>query len=100
MRQKFGAVKQLNIPISVIIIAVILVVSITAVNVLVVRNSVEKMINDSMEEHLQDVAIGLDELMDRMYNKADTVKDIVFEAESEKELIEVLEEVDSILVSR
>ena len=94
MRQKFGAVKQLNIPISVIIIAVILVVSITAVNVLVVRNSVKEMINDSMEEHLQDVAIGLDELLDRMYNKADTVKDIVFEAESEKELIEVLEEID------
>ena len=94
MKQKFGVVKQQNIPIPIILLAVLLVVCITAVNILVVRSYVKKMIDSSMEDQLQDLAISLDESMDRMQSKAEAVKDVVFAAQSERELIDTLEDID------
>lgn len=94
MKQKSGVFKQLNIPIPVILITVILVVSITAVNILFVRSSIKNMLDESMEDHLRDACLSMDEMLERMHSKSETVKDLVFKAETEKELISALEEVE------
>ena len=94
MRQKKNVMKQLNIPIPVIVIAVILVVSVTSVNVLVVRNSVKELVEEAMDDRVRDVCIDIDSKMEHMHEKAETVRGSVSAAQDEKELMQTLETIE------
>ena len=94
MKQKKSKMKQLNIPTALVIIVVFLVVSITSVNVIVVRNFSRKMVELSMDSQLRDFCLHMDENIGRMRDKSDMVKKSVFSAETEKEMLQTLEDLE------
>ena len=90
MRQKGSGMKQLNIPITIVVISIILVIGITSVNVLVVHNYMEDLVEESLDTELVALKNDLDESLSRMKTKGEAVDELAMSSTSEKDLMDAL----------
>ena len=92
MRNKGYVKKQQNIPVPVITLAIVLVISIAAVNILIVRNLVKKMAESNLENQLNTFCDEMDLNIAKLKEKAYTIHfDHAGELE-DKEIFERLKE--------